>query len=415
MTQFLKSRRDFIKNGLAFTGGLTLSASGLAIVPELLRSQGVAGLDTLLSYAQAQAASTPVLVQFVLIDKVQASLFQTIEGTPAPGADSQDGIAQRESTFRNLGLNELFGNSIAELPDSVALSINNTWESGSNGHSLANSQINAALGSINNAFETLSGTTGILGPVGFSIRSSANDSQDAFLGAGGRPLKTFESVESLSQTIENSVSPLRAMEANKSLVAQLDSLITSDTSIRESLNELMGKVENVAPELTAAAAAGDSVEAQVQSVISLAKAGLSRNFMIAVPWDDTNSGGDLTSGGGAFNLDPFAATPQIGQAIVRLHAAIPNLVCVSTSDGGRGPDNGDTSAGFAFMTGPADKLNNSVIGGRFTNTDQLGQTFADAALSNGTRQPSNPANWYASALKILGHSIDVPHVTEAIK
>jgi hypothetical protein len=67
------------------------------------------------------------------------------------------------------------------------------------------------------------------------------------------------------------------------------------------------------------------------------------------------------------------------------------------------------------MTGPADKLNNSVIGGRFTNTDQLGQTFADAALSNGTRQPSNPANWYASALKILGHSIDVPHVTEAIK
>jgi hypothetical protein len=419
--QTLLSRRNLLQGGLLL-GSTCYVGAGLNTLNPLGRLLPINDL-AMAQTATPPAIASPVLVHFVLIDKVQASLFQKIDGTPAPGSESGDGVAQAESDFRGMGLTRLFGEPLKALPENIAVSINNTWESGSNGHSLTNSNINQAFGSVNHAFETLSQGTGMFGPIGFSIRSDANDSQDAFLASGGRPLKTFDNVNQLANTIEQSLSPLQKIQNNKNLVQALDGIVTSDKSIRDALGGLLEKAGNVTTELESSNMNQNPIETQVSAVISMYKAGLGRNFMIAVPWDDTNSGGNLTSTGGAFNLDPFSATPKIAAALVTLHQNIPNLICVSTSDGGRSQDNGDRSAGFSFMTGPNTVVKNGVIGGKFTSTNQLGQRLADAELSSGVSQPTRPQNWYATALQAasklpgqqaLSIAASVPFVAEAI-
>lgn len=331
------NRRDLIKVGTLW--GATWAAGQMAD-------------DAQPVFAQEPAPALPTLVHFVLIDKVQAALFQHVtDGTIPPGLDAMDGLARTAVNFRGMNLTKLFGDPLAALPESVGLVINNAWESGSGGHSLANSVVSAELGGINAAFEKLAGNTGVLGPVGFSLGSDANNSSDAFLGAGGRRMNAFTSVGHLATTLRNSIAPLLKTD-NLALLKDLDSLVSTSTGFRDNLAQLAQKVGQALPDLESAQTVTDPVMQQVKAIIALRKAGVARNFMLAVPWDDTNGGGNLTTRGGSRNLDPFSATPLIAQALVELHANISDLYCVSTSDGGRSQNNGDVGPGFGFLTGP---------------------------------------------------------------
>ncbi len=392
-----QNRRTFLASAAAVAAGSALPFGRLF--------RGLGGM----AFGQAAAGAGPTLVQFVLIDKVQACLFQKIDGTPPTGADSQGGIAQKESTFRSMGLTSLFGDGLAELPATVNLALNNTWESGTTGHSLASARLSGSFGSVNYAFEKISGGSGILGPVGFNIRSDVNASGDAFRDGNDAPLQSYTGVDKLLETVQGSIASLSALKSNAALIQKMDGLVTNDQAIRKALAPLIDKVDQVVPRLTDAAGTTDQLDAQVKAVIALSQAGLARNFMIAIPWDDTNNGGDLAKADG-----PFTSIPKIAKALVDLHKAIPELFCVSTSDGGRAADNGDASSGFAFMTGPAKTVKNVVVGGRFTSVDQLGRTFGDAALSNGSKAPSTPANWYATVLKAMGLGDTDPFVSETL-
>lgn len=361
----------------------------------------------------ATAATDATLVHFVLIDKVQAALFQTVPGTPPAGLDSMDGIALQSVDFRGMPLTKLFADPLMKLPDDVGFCLNNAWESGTGGHSLQNSNL-GDKGGVNHVFEQLTGGSGLLGAVGFSLRSDANDSADAFVAGSGRRMQAFPSVAQLSSTLANSLAPLSGSSADFALLQKFDALATKDMAFRTVLAELAEKVRGAVPDLTRAQGVEDPVMQQVQAVIALRNAGVCRNFMIAVPWDDTNGGGNLTTPGGSRNLSPFAATPKIAEALVALHAAIPGLVCVATSDGGRSVNNGDQSAGFAFLTGPATAVRSGIVGGHLTDTAQLGTTFTEVAHSNGEKKNSRPANWYATALKAMGLESGIEHVPEAL-
>jgi hypothetical protein len=147
----------------------------------------------------------------------------------------------------------------------------------------------------------------------------------------------------------------------------------------------------------------DGVMQQVNSVIALYNAGVARNFMIAIPWNDTNAGNALTNAGGEFNADPFSMTPKFAQALVTLHKAIPNLVVVTTSDGGRSQDNGDQNPGLAFLTGPSSLVSNGLIGTPYTSTANLNRSSGQVTFSDGARGVASPADWYRTALVALGH------------
>ena len=252
-----------------------------------------------------------------------------------------------------------------------------------------------------------------MGAVGFALRSAANDSADAFTGGGMRKINTFDSFQQLTTTLKNSVAPL-LNNSNLSLLKKFDSMVSKDVSFRDTLAELAHKVGDAVPSLTAAQAMTDPVKQQVEAIIALQKSGVARNFMLTVPWADTNGGGNLTTKGGSRNLDPFSATPLIAQAMVALHKAIPNLVIVTTSDGGRSANNGDQSAGFAIISRPDTVFANGILGGSFASTDQLGRNFTSVALSNNTTGVARPAQWYATALKGMGLDSKIEHVPQAL-
>lgn len=397
------NRRHFLKNGTALALAYPL-ASQFGMLGHLLSS----------NIAMAADFSGPTLVHFVIIDKVQPALFQVVPGDIPGGAAAQNGIAQQASNFRNMNLTKLFGDALDGLPDNVSLNLNNAWESGNGGHSLAASNVSPALGSVNYAFEKLSGGTGLLGAVGFSVGSSAQNSADAFLAPGGIRMKTFTGASQLANTLKNSTAPIMRGGTANTLVKEFDQLASKDTSFRDELTSLAAKISNAVPELEAASSLTDPISQQVASIIALSKAGVCRNFMIGIPYNDTNAGGDLTAGGGQYRLDPFSTTPVIAKAIVELHKAIPNLVCVSTSDGGRSLQNGDVGPGFAFMTGPSDTVKNAIIGPKYTSSNQLGTNFGSVAMSDGTTGIARPSEWYGTALRALKIANDNKFVPEAL-
>ena len=417
------NRRAALQQSIRYLGG---SALGLGFFDWLLQfGRGSGVMDSILAHlasnnlrgaAFAADAKAPfTLIQFVLIDKVQASLFQVVQGAQPLGSDGQDGAAQKASTFRSMGLTKLFGDGLLTLPETTALVMLNAWESGNAGHSLQTSVLNDKYGGLNNAYEKLAGSTGLLGPVGFSVASSALNSSDVFLGAGGKKMQVFTTVNQLASTLKNSVNPLLAKEENRALMKDFDRLMVKDTSFRDSLTELANNVKGAVPKLEEAAKNTDPVDQQVQAIVALAKIGVCKNFMIGVPYNDTNTGGNLTTKGGGQNLDPFSVTPRIAKALSDLHGAIPDLICVSTSDGGRSQDNGDRSAGLAFLTGPTRVIKNGIIGPRFTDTTQLGTNFGDVALSTGGKAVANPKHWYSTALKAMGFDGEVDYVPDALQ
>jgi|GEM_PF-4155609 len=437
--KFSLDRRDAFK--LTAGMGLALGIGKIASVREGLLFQhllGGASLGSLddVAFAAAAGAGKRCLVHIVIIDKTQTALFQHIAGgTPPPGADAAAGIAQARSTFRDMGLTQLFGDALQSngLPTNVALSFNTAWQSGSGGHSLANSYIDDELGGINSGFEKLSGGTGILGAVGFNMNASANQSREAFLGPGKRQLTTFETVKDLTDTLQSSVVPLQDKKSLE-MVKFMDSLVTPKFEMRDRLVTLANKIGGSIPQLRAAQAVkwtnplapmmgnnnmptsvDDGVMQQVRAVIALYNAGVARNFMIAVPWNDTNGGNSLTNAGGELRLDPFSATPKIAEALAELHKGIRDLVTVTTSDGGRSANNGDQSAGLAMMTGPDTVVKGGVIGGTYETVDQVNQPRGTVTFSDSSKGVSTPADWYRTALVALGHKpSDGKYVKEAL-
>jgi hypothetical protein len=399
--------------------------------------QGIAKGSTSQMASAAEQKSQYTMVQIVLIDKCQAALFQHMEitdgATDVPGLKSAENAPQSSATiradFRGMGLTKLFADSLVELPTNISLCMNNSWQSGSGGHSLMNSYVSPLLGGLNSVFEKKVGGTGVLGPIGFGLASDANNSRDVFTSDSGRIMTTANSVSNLALTVEESVAPL---VNNKSLetVKMLDSLVQKNSTLREQLVTLGEKVGQAIPDLKTAASLqmpamggngmqtkNDVVLQQVKAIIALHKAGVARNFMIAVPYDDTNGGGSLITPGGSAGLSPFEATAKIGQALVELHKAIPNLICVTTSDGGRSRNNGDQSAGFAILTGPENRVKNGFVENKtFSNTAQLtgNMGIEEVSFSDGSKGRSMPANWYATALKAAEIDIEVPHVSAAL-
>ncbi len=416
------SRRNFISYSATAALGSQVGLGFLASLRDLapqspqmrMLGNAIARVDSAGVAHAMQATSPATLVHIVIIDKVQSALFQSIPGEIPLGADAQEGVAQVTSEFRGLGLTKLFGDSLVGLPDDVALCLNNGWESGTGGHSLQNSYVSTRLGGINNAFEELSGGTGLFGPLGLSLRSDANDSADCFVSGGMRRMKTFTSTSQLATTLQNSVAPIIGSKENREMLDRFDRVVTKNAGFRDTLAALAEQVSTALPALNSASTNTDPIDQQVQAVIALHKAGVARNFMITVPWDDTNGGGNLTTPGGSKRLDPFAGTAMIGKAMKDLHAAIPNLVCVWTSDGGRGLNNSDRSAGFAMMSGPANLIRNGYVGGQYTSTEQLGNNFTDVTLSSGAKMVSRPMHWYSTALKALGFDAGVEYVSEAL-
>jgi hypothetical protein len=414
------NRRSFL-HGTAATAVGAKMGLGIANVmggllpngPVLSRLKAALDHASGVGVANATVASDATLVHFVLIDKVQAALFQEVAGPPPTGADANDGIALIGEDFRGMRLTKLFTDPLRGLPDNVGFCINNAWESGTGGHSLINSTLGSA-GGVNYAFEYSTGGSGLLGAVGFSLRSDANDSADCFVSPGGIKMQSFRGVNDLQRTLANSIAPLVGNAADLELLKKFDAMATKDAGFRDQLSQLAAQVQSAIPDLSSAVGEEDPIKQQVDAVLALHKAGVCRNFMIAVPYDDTNGGGDLTNMGGSRNLSPFDATPKIAQALVALHKSIPNLFCVATSDGGRGPNNSDQSAGFSFVTGPSDKIKSKIVGSAFSDTSQLGQNFTDAVHSNGESKPTRPANWYATVLKAMGHETDIEFVPDAL-
>jgi hypothetical protein len=372
-----------------------------------------------MAYAADQVAKR-TLVHIVLIDKTQTALFQQMSGTPPQGATAMTGIAQELMDFRGMPLTKLFAKDLQALPADVSVSMCNSWQSMSGGHSLQNSYVSDDLGGMNAAYEKLSKGTGLLGAVGFNLRASANESKDCFVGPARRALTTYSSVTDMATTLESSLLPLRDQKTLE-MVRFMDKLVTSKFEMRDRLVALAGQIGDSIPKLKEAATLTetipnpqnmaammtrpDLVMQQVRAVIELSKAGVAFNFMIAVPWNDTNGGGDLTTAGGQGRLDPFSCVPKIAQAMVELHKNIPNLVCVTTSDGGRPQGNGDQSTGMAFLTGPDTVVKNGIVGGAsnvYTNTSELNNPKGTVGMSDGSKGVSSPADWYRTALSALG-------------
>jgi len=330
--------------------------------------------------------------------------------------DGMGGQALVESGFRSRGLTQLFGDSLVGLPTDVALCINNAWSSNVGGHNLSTANLGMEYGGFNSYFEEGlkdSGGSSLFGAVGIALQSDANNSEDAFIARGGTKMKAFSSVSELKMTIENAIRPLTGANETMGMIKTFDAYATKDKEFRDRLGELAEMMGGALPDLEVAEQLADPIMKQARAIIASHKAGISKNFMMTVPHDDTNGGGDLTNPGGEKSLSPLQTTPLIGQAIVEMHKAIPNLIVVSCGDGGRGNNNNDQGPGMAFITGPSSLIRDTTLA-TVSDVSQVGQNFADIQLSDGSRAVSTQANWLATALRAAGISIDVPHVSEAL-
>jgi hypothetical protein len=389
-----------------------------------------------LAYA-AECHTDYVFVQFVMVDKFQAAVFNWIDpangGTAPIGLDSYGGIFQQRGDFQGMALAKPIADKLAELPPSVSVALANGWTSGSGGHSLQNSRLNASLGGVNNAFEVKSGGSGLLGVTGFSINSDANNSADVHVGANGLQLATYQNVSNLASTLESSVSPLKDAETNR-ITKILDTTVTKDTAFRDTLVKLAEQIGSAVPAIKSAstlqtarfgAAMGgmmnnngllnDVVMQQANAAVALYQSGVCRNFMIGVPYDDTNGGGNLANPGGSAGYDPLTGFMKYVEALVYLHQNIPNLVTVSSTDGGRGQNNGDQANGFAVLTGPDCRLKPGFIDGlSYTSYTQLGNNAGQHRMSNGGSMVANNVHTYATALKLMGIESGEPWLASAI-
>lgn len=114
------------------------------------------------------------------------------------------------------------------------------------------------------------------------------------------------------------MAPLNAPEQFLNFRKSLDQLATKNDQVLSTLLGIKELVEPVLPSLLTAASAPDIVQAQTDSVIALAKQGLGSNFMIAIPLDDTNGGGNLSNPGGNFNIPPLVGAAMLADVYVKI-------------------------------------------------------------------------------------------------
>lgn len=411
-------RRSVIRGAGQLTGAAAAPLSGLLHKAPVLAPLLASGTSLRAEDREAGSSFPFTLVLITVIDKTQQRTFQIIPGDPAQmtGIDGDGGRALTESTFRGRGLTNLFGDALNGLPDNVSLCINNGWTSNVGGHSLQTANLGMDHGGINYLLESRLKETAqnsLFGAIGIALSSSANAAEDAFVGPGGKRERSFDTVSDLRRTLQNAVRPLEQARDSASLLHRLDRLKVPNPTFRDSLGALAERITASIPELTTAEAQPDAIMQQALAVIACHRAGLSNNFMITVPHDDTNGGGDLTDGGGERMLSPMQTTEMLGRALVALHQAIPNLIVVTCGDGGRSANNGDAGPGMAMISGPRHLIRDVTLV-PVPDVTRVGTNVGDVLLSTGVRAVASQANWLATALHVMGIDIGVPWVAEAV-
>ena len=389
-------RRQILKYGLRSVAGAACLGSGLETL--LRHGHGVE------AFAQATAAAPYPVIQICLIDKVQQALIFPATGTIAAGdlnGLDGDGLTYRGEdlggqalpgnavSFRGMQLTALFGNRLqAGLADGYNLAFIPQFTSQAGGHSLLNTDLSVDEGGMNFLIDQQGTSRGLLGFVGFNISGDANDSRDAAVAPGRIPLPTYDNAGQIRDTLRNTIAPLNADQAFLDFRRRLDGLAIRDSRVLDTLLGIRERVNPVLPGLAAASEAADIVDSQLSSVIALANAGLAHNFMIAIPWDDTNGGGDLGNGGGQARISPVEGVAMLAEVYNRLSRELPRAITVTVSDGGRSRNNGDAAGGLAIVSGPADLVQHTVLGqitalGNLGNTGAMARAGSDILLSNG--------------------------------
>ncbi len=381
------SRREAIQRStLGVATGITLLDMYANMLPADIRKAISLGSQEALA---ADPAGRPnPIIQITLIDKTQQPLMLETEGVSTVSAQVLNGLdgmngataasykgnpisgeALAYTDYRgraDMRMTQLFGGRLAGLADGYNLAIIPKVNSNAGGHNLNDSGIDNEKGGLNSALQDTGEDPGnLMGFVGFSLRALANDSSESARGPQGIPLPTFESPLQLRTTLQNSVAPLSASKKALDFRKKLDALAARNSGVLARLLQIKEKIEPAVAGLAVSLGAGlNVVERQVEAVIAVAKTGLCNNFMIAIPWDDTNGGGNLINPGGGNNLSPYVGTAMLADLYVRISQELPNAITVIVSDGGRSMNNGDAAGGMSIISGPAALVNEGVFGTR---------------------------------------------------
>jgi hypothetical protein len=355
--------------------------------------------------AQAATPATYPVIQICLIDKIQQALLLTTPGAEAPAtgdligfagvAQNYKGIdisgqATTNITFRGMNLTTLFGQRLSSgLAAGYNVAFFPQFTSNSGGHTLMNSDMGSDIGGLNYLIESEGQGTGILGAVGFAVRADANNSRDSFVAPGRIPMQTYDSAAQVRATLKNSVAALNSPEKFLDFRRSLDLLAHEDDNTLETLQAVKELVNPTLTPLQNAVLAPNIVEQQLSTIITLAQAGLASNFMLAIPWDDTNGGGNLTTAGGQSQISPYIGTAMLADIFTTLSTQLPNAVAVVVSDGGRSRNNGDAAGGMTIVSGPAAVINNGIFGrpadmATLGNANATGAAGSDIILSDGS-------------------------------
>lgn len=431
------NRRDLITLGAkgAITAGVGLNALGMlgSQLPNsgLLGSiKELASIGELNAVADTLTASAMPVIQIVLIDKLQQALLfpvtETLGTGDLPGLDGVnngnnamfDGapingqaLPANAMTWRGIQMTALFANRLAGMNPNYNITFLPQFTSNAGGHSLQNTDMGMDKGGLNYILESKS-KTGLMGAIGFEIQADANNSRDSFVAPGRVPMSTYKSVAQLRSTLKNSVGPLTSPQQFLAARQKLDALAAKNDKINQALLGIRDQVNSVMAPLLEAMTANDIVKQQVRSVIALAKGGssLAGNFMIAIPWDDTNGGGNLANPGGQAGINPYSGVAMLAWAYNEISRELPNAITVTTSDGGRSRNNGDAALGMAIITGPSTHVANGVDG-RLALLADLGDPGSTSAgkqyqMSDGSTTRLLEHRHILSLIAKIAHGID---------
>jgi hypothetical protein len=436
------TRRDAMKMAAKGIVGVNVGLPLVASLSEVIPDIGpLTRVRRLLSSADPEAlaqALKPVanpMINICVVDKTTQALVSRVSSAGAGTGDlnglagtglnhkgvSVAGQAITDATWRGLNLTELFARPLMGMQDGYSLAIFSRFTSNSGGHSLQNANLGMDLGSANYVAEQSKVANGLLGPVGFAMQADANNSRDAFVGPGRVPMATFANVSELLSTVKDSVSAIAAKGTEQYKLRQsLDNLAISNNQSAKTLIAIRDSTEPALAPLRAAAAEGDVVSRQLGAIIALAKAGLCSNFMLTIPFDDTNGGGNLTTNGGSAGLNPYIGHIMLAEIYARLAVELPGAITFLTNDGGRSRTNGDAAAGFNMVSGPSSMIKTGIYGS-FPTLAELGDNGAVAAsgtdirLSNGsTTRLLEHKHILSMVLHLLGKDTGIPYPTDPL-
>ena len=385
------SRRQVIQQSTLGLGmGMGLMDMYTNLIPAQLRKAISLGSHEALAQAQTVPGGRkhPV-IQICLIDKIQQALLLETDGAVAafnnPDAPDKnaglDGAGQNYNgvdisgealaftDFRGMSMTQLFGGRLGAMAAGYNMAVLPKVDSQAGGHNMNGSPISAELGGLNNVIQS-AGTDpkNLLGYVGFNVGGDANDSREGALGLNGLPLPTFSGVSTLRTTLRNSIAPLTASEKSLNFRRQLDALATKDKGVFATLLQIKDRIDPAVNQLQAALTAANAVEQQFAAAKALWQTGLCNNFMICIPWDDTNQG-SLTTTGGDLGYSPYVGFAMLADLYVKISQEMPEAITVIVSDGGRANNNGDSAGGMSIITGPATLVNNGQFGDKVNHAD----------------------------------------------